>query len=681
MKTLQNRLLVPILGVAILGLCLSSAINYFKSDTILKDTIEQQTNSATNSLKDLIGVVINGAQADLNMLGQTSIVRDLLHSKGQPEIHDLAERYQALSRELIQKKPFYMLIQIINQDGTIMATSSGETGGSRKDRDYFISIMNGQDAFIGEPTFSRTTKLPSLPLAAPIIVNNQRVGVLLVMLDLMRFSDQYVQNVTLSDSGYAFITTSTGKLIAHKNAKYIGDEKIEKGDVLQAFTSERREIGSFIKTVDGKKNQYFFEKDAKTKWFYVLCGDVDDIYQGVSSLFYANIAISLATILGIAGMIFFVVRNVVLAINKNVEFASIVAEGNLEHTLNLQRTDEIGILADSLRKMVVNLKEMIVTAGNREKEAQEMTLKANSAVQEAEKARTEAEQAKSLGMREAGSQLESIINNINAMAQNLVQQVAQAAEGAEMQLVRTSEAANAMEQMNTAVLEIASNAETANQTAGEAKMNAEEGEHTVQEVITSITDVEKRSNELRESLCTLGLQAQEIGKIMSVISDIADQTNLLALNAAIEAARAGEAGRGFAVVADEVRKLAEKTMTATREVEESVRNIQGGTEANINIMEKTMESVHKSTTMVQQAGRSLDSIVKVADATASKIGYIATASEEQRATSSEITQGTSDINRIAGETSEQMSHAQNAMKELMRFVAEANKLVELLKQA
>ena len=144
-----------------------------------------------------------------------------------------------------------------------------------------------------------------------------------------------------------------------------------------------------------------------------------------------------------------------------------------------------------------------------------------------------------------------------------------------------TETATAMNQMNVSVLEVARNASDAADVTTNAREQAEEGSRNLNALIKMIGEVHQHALGLKDSMQDLGNQAQGIGNILNVISDIADQTNLLALNAAIEAARAGEAGRGFAVVADEVRKLAEKTMDATREVGSAVSSIQSVTDLNI----------------------------------------------------------------------------------------------------
>ncbi len=260
----------------------------------------------------------------------------------------------------------------------------------------------------------------------------------------------------------------------------------------------------------------------------------------------------------------------------------------------------------------------------------------------------------------------------------LLSQVEHVAKGARRQSERATDTATAMEEMNATVMEVARNAGQAAESAESAKEQAVSGQEVVNEMIGSIHEVDTLSAAMRKNLTKLGSQAQDIGQVMNVISDIADQTNLLALNAAIEAARAGEAGRGFAVVADEVRKLAEKTMLATKQVGEAVSSIQEGAQSSMEDMERSSGAISKSTRLAGEAGGALSAIVDIVESTTDLVRSIATASEEQSAATEEINRAMEDINRISGDTAEGMSQADRAMGDLVQKAEELKRLIQTL---
>jgi len=179
----------------------------------------------------------------------------------------------------------------------------------------------------------------------------------------------------------------------------------------------------------------------------------------------------------------------------------------------------------------------------------------------------------------------------------------------------------------------------------------------------------------------LGDQADSIGQVLTVISDIADQTNLLALNAAIEAARAGEAGRGFAVVADEVRKLAEKTMTATKEVGDRIHSIQSSANMNIEHVDKAVTAVQIATDKANSSGQALSTIVLLVDDTAGQVSGIATAADEQSAAMEQINRSVEEVTMIVGETTQGMEQAAEAIQELASQIGELRKLIVTLESA
>jgi methyl-accepting chemotaxis protein len=298
------------------------------------------------------------------------------------------------------------------------------------------------------------------------------------------------------------------------------------------------------------------------------------------------------------------------------------------------------------------------------------------ATAEAEQPRAQAERAKAEGMLQAANQLEGVVEIVTSASEELSAQVEESSRGAENQSQRVGETATAMEEMNATVLEVARNASQAAETSDRAKNKAEEGSQIVSRVVDGIGQVQKNSLALKDDMTKLGQQAEGIGQIMNVISDIADQTNLLALNAAIEAARAGEAGRGFAVVADEVRKLAEKTMAATKEVGDAISGIQQGTRSNVHNVEGAVQVIAEATELAAKSGEALREIVSLVDLSSDQVRSIATASEQQSAASEEINRSIEDISRISSETSEGMRQSAIAVEELANQALVLKSLIE-----
>ncbi len=236
--------------------------------------------------------------------------------------------------------------------------------------------------------------------------------------------------------------------------------------------------------------------------------------------------------------------------------------------------------------------------------------------------------------------------------------------GAHEQSAQSSEVAAAMEQMAATILETTQNTLAAAEAADSAGVIAKEGSKGVSDTITGIESIAKVVSESTEIVEELGANSDKIGEIIQVIDDIADQTNLLALNAAIEAARAGEQGRGFAVVADEVRKLAERTSKATKEIEQTITQIQQQTEKAVISMQKGRDETISGKELAQQAGVKLVEILKATDQVSNVVTQVSAASEEQSATAEEISLNVDGINKVTEETAGAISQIARATDDL-----------------
>jgi methyl-accepting chemotaxis protein len=258
-------------------------------------------------------------------------------------------------------------------------------------------------------------------------------------------------------------------------------------------------------------------------------------------------------------------------------------------------------------------------------------------------------------------------NSISVVIDNISTKAWEMAEGAVNQSNQASQIATASEELSQTITEIARSCTDASDMSTKAMDIAVEGKDIADGTITAFTDVNASVSDLSSIIGGLNESIQEIGNIVEIIKDIADQTNLLALNAAIEAARAGEQGRGFAVVADEVRKLAERTIKATSEITDKVVTVQKESDKTAGSMKVTMNNIDKSTRHIENMGHALDNITKIVREAKDRVTQIAVAVDEQSAASEQITKNIEQMALISKATEDKST-------EIMR---DANQLIDI----
>jgi methyl-accepting chemotaxis protein len=266
---------------------------------------------------------------------------------------------------------------------------------------------------------------------------------------------------------------------------------------------------------------------------------------------------------------------------------------------------------------------------------------------------------------------------LNTTSEEMLDAVARAEKGVLQQQDETMHVATAMNQMSATVQEIARNASSASEAAAQADKETSQGRQVVVQTKQSINLLADEVDKATQVIHQLELDSDNIGTILDVIRDIADQTNLLALNAAIEAARAGEQGRGFAVVADEVRSLASRTQDSTQQIREMIEKLQGGAANAVAVMEGGSSQAQLSVQQAVQAEASLEVVTK-AVATINEMNMqIASAAEEQSAVSAEINRNIHNISQVSDETAQGVQRS----TELSGTVTgESNQLLALMKK-
>jgi len=271
------------------------------------------------------------------------------------------------------------------------------------------------------------------------------------------------------------------------------------------------------------------------------------------------------------------------------------------------------------------------------------------------------------------------VHSLTSSATQLSSIAEEMSRTAESSSSRANSVATASEEMSQTVVDVAKNTASIAESAKRAVDTAQHGNSIVEKSVSEVREIDETVNESAKFVKSLGERSAHIGEIVSVINDIADQTNLLALNAAIEAARAGEQGRGFAVVADEVRKLAERTAQATSEIEDMIKAIQNEVTKAVDIMDSATTKVQSGVELTTQAGDALKAIVKSSDELQLMVQQIASATEEMSATSEQISKEIVDIANASRDTTASSQETAQAAVGLSRIATKLDETVRFFR--
>ena len=343
----------------------------------------------------------------------------------------------------------------------------------------------------------------------------------------------------------------------------------------------------------------------------------------------------LATALALAFGLFAawaITRQIVIPLSQTLKVAERVAAGDLTHDLVSQRQDELGQLQRAMQSMTMGLRDLIG------------------------------------GISDGVTQIASAAEELSAVTE-------QTSAGVNSQKVETDQVATAMNEMAATVQEVARNAEEASEAAVAADQQAREGDRVVGEAIAQIERLAGEVGNSTEAMGHLKRESDKIGSVLDVIKSVAQQTNLLALNAAIEAARAGEAGRGFAVVADEVRSLAQRTQKSTEEIEELIVGLQSGTQQVATIMDNSRGLTDSSVELTRRAGHALENITRTVSAIQAMNQQIATAAEQQSAVAEEINRSVLNVRDVSEQTAAASEETAASSTELARLGTHLQTLV------
>ncbi|QXI01301.1 methyl-accepting chemotaxis protein [Pseudomonas monsensis] len=339
----------------------------------------------------------------------------------------------------------------------------------------------------------------------------------------------------------------------------------------------------------------------------------------------------LALLVGVIAAVI-ITRQITRPLQETLAVVERIASGDLTQNVTVTRRDELGVLQQGIARMGVTLRDLIS------------------------------------GIRDGVTQIASAAEELSAVTE-------QTSAGVNSQKVETDQVATAMHEMTATVQEVARNAEEASQAAAAADGEAREGDKVVNEAIAQIERLASEVVRSTEAMSVLQQESDKIGSVMDVIKAVAEQTNLLALNAAIEAARAGEAGRGFAVVADEVRGLAQRTQKSTEEIEGLVAGLQNGTQQVAAVMNNSRALTDSSVALTRKAGDSLENITRTVSNIQSMNQQIAAAAEQQSAVAEEISRSIINVRDVSEQTAAASDETAASSVELARLGGQLQQMV------
>ena len=563
---LRTKLLLMLLVTGLIPIILTSSISIISFISKSRKDIYQVHESKLELVKSEIDGMLDKHFTTLHTIASQPAIRNFEYDKIKSILVDAAE----VNPDLI--------LTLVNAEGDQLFKSNDEGIENVSQREFFKKTIGGAEEYISDAIVTLTTKELVVVIATPVRdMNNEIVGVLQANVRLDKLSD-YVRQLSQGDS-IVYILSRQKTVLAHPNEEYVqNQEDFGSLEFVSEYTGEITTLRT--KNINGEKVIVSYCPNELAGWLIVVETPLNTAMASVYKLLntYVLMFIVAAIIIVIASQYFS--KMVARPFITLTSVMKAIAGGELsDFDIEVTRNDEIGEVYQSLKTMTTNLRSLV---GNIQ------TIAGSLASQSLQL---------SAATEQTSQSLSQVVTTISEMAQGNSDQAS---------MVQTT--TDAISKVNDIVSDATVKTDTAADKAQETLELAIEGQEAIKRQSQKIEENNRYTNAVGESIQELAAMADAIHNIVGVINNIANQTNLLSLNASIEAARAGDAGRGFAVVAEEIRKLAEQSADSTRQIEELVKSIYDKIEETVVHMNRAKDSVISMEASADDTKKSFDRI-------------------------------------------------------------------------
>lgn len=596
-RSVRARTLGMILPVLLIILLLMLTFAYSFAKTIINDEIEQKMNNlmhqtindihtrltAHSKIAETLARTIEPSATSFTLPHYQSLFSHALSANDATfgmGIFFEPNRYQAETK--------YFSTYAYKDNGKVTVTEDySDPAYDYPSQDWYkLGTTSERSVVYSDPYFDTTTNVTMVTATVPFYDQQKKLlGMITGDIDLASIQ-RMVSQIKIGQSGWAFLLDGKGNYISFPDAEKVMKLKVTEDETFGSVgkTLMEKAEGTVPFTDKNGKNQLYFQKLGETNWTLALVMPERELFAPLQALLLKLGVISLAGVAVVVAAIILYSRSLTRPIQAANQLSFALAEGDFTKTMDVQTEDEFGQMARNFNAMANNLKQILTKVSFSSQQVAATSQQLTASAEETSRA------------------TEQISSSIQEVAAGADKQAAGALHGSQI----VAEISQGMELITERIQTVADSSVT-------ASGKATNGNQVITKAINQMNLIQQRIASTSAVVNLLGEKSKEIEQIISLITSISGQTNLLALNAAIEAARAGEHGRGFAVVADEVRKLAEQSSLAAEQVRSIVSEIQHDTAQAIDAMQEGTDALSEGMILADQSGEAFADILSATD--------------------------------------------------------------------